>query len=199
MARKRPEYNEYSGINAEEYGSSRWMKKNQIEVTQRALELLESSLFDNQEIDPESTLCLDIGAGTGYSTDQITEYGLKTIAMDLSFDMLQQNENLFKIVADLRQLPFRDSKFNVIISISAFNFASSGAKSLDEKQSLIIKSLNELKRVSTEDVRIAIEFYPEKVDLDLFLSVSKKLDFEGGLMIDKHGKKAEKKFLILKK
>ena len=58
MARKRPEYNEYSGINAEEYGSSRWMKKNQIEVTQRALELLESSLFDNQEIGPESRFVL---------------------------------------------------------------------------------------------------------------------------------------------
>ncbi len=200
MGKKRPDYYNYYGSEAEEYGSSKWMKRNQMETTARALDLLESDLFETQsELKYEDVLALDIGAGTGYSTETMSESGLKVIAIDLSYDMLKQNPSPFCVVADMRQLPFRNSLFDIIISISAFNFTTSGAKSLSEKKQLIEKSISELRRAGTERCKIAIEFYPQQQEIDIFLESAKKLCFKGGLMIDNPKSKSEKKYLLLHK
>ncbi len=199
MGKKKPEYYNYYGSEAEDYGTSKWMKRNQAETTSRALELLDSELFEDSEIEYESSMALDIGAGTGFSTEIIKETGLNVIAMDLSYDMLKQNQCLFCVLADMRQLPFRDNIFDIIISISAFNFTTSGAKSLNEKKKFIDKSISELYRVSTERCKIAIEFYPEQQEIEMFLESAKRCQFTGGLMIDNPNAKTEKKFLLLKK
>jgi 18S rRNA (guanine1575-N7)-methyltransferase len=200
LARKRPEFYNYYGSEAEEYASSQWMKENQEETTERAVDLMESDFLGGlipQE--PEHVIVLDIGAGCGYSTDILNEYGFVTIAMDLSIDMLSKNQNENRILADLRQHPFRNTIIDYIISVSAFNFASSGAKSKDEKKRLITKSIEELYRISKPNSRIVIEFYPEKEELDMFLDAFRKIGFDGGLIIDDPDTKTEKKFAILKR
>ena len=46
----RPSTDEYFGLDAKEYGTSRWMARNQIQTTQKVLELLESEQIGGQII-----------------------------------------------------------------------------------------------------------------------------------------------------
>ncbi|QEE16921.1 class I SAM-dependent methyltransferase [Promethearchaeum syntrophicum] len=201
----RPSTDEYFGLEAEAYGSSKWMARNQIQTTQKVLDLLESEQIGGK-IKSKSlkSLFLDIGCGTGFSSHTILQSNFqnRVIGVDVSSDMIKQckkNSDLHLILADMRYSPFRSNIFNYIISISAFNFASAGAQSKNQMKKFIQKALESLERTLIKKGRAGIEFYPTKTEELLFVNGLKKLNFIGGLLIEQPNSKREKKFLILKK
>lgn len=201
----RPSTDEYFGLEAEAYGTSRWMARNQIQTTQKVLELLESEQIGGQIINKSiKSLFLDIGCGTGFSSHTIlnSNFENRVIGIDVSLDMMKQcekNSDLHLILADMRYSPLRPEIFNYVISISAFNFASAGAQSKNQMKLLIQKALNALEKILKNNGRAGIEFYPNKTEEIFFVNGLKKLDFIGGLLTEQPNSKREKKFLILKK
>ncbi len=201
----RPSTDEYFGLEAKAYGTSKWMARNQIQTTIKVLELLESEQIGGQIINKsEKSIFLDIGCGTGFSSHTIlnSNFVNRVIGIDISLDMINQCEkssDLHLILSDMRYSPFRSETFNYIISISAFNFASTGAQSKNQMKILIQKALEALEKNLTNNGRAGIEFYPNKTEEIFFVNGLKKLNFIGGLLIEQPNSKREKKFLILKK
>jgi 18S rRNA (guanine1575-N7)-methyltransferase len=199
--RGRPKPAEYHGTDAEEYGTSRWMARNQAATTTEALQLLEGESLGGPLTDaPESYLFLDIGCGTGYSTQTIAEYGFRVVGFDISRDMLvfqSDCENTLLFQADMRYIPLRNAAVDHIISISAFNFAAEGAITKEEMRDLINQAMTELARVGRLGSRFVIEFYPTPLQQEFFLDAAKKHHFSGGLVIQQPGSKKEKKFLVV--
>lgn len=101
---------------------------------------------------------LDIGCGTGISTDF---FKVKSTGIDNCKEMIKQgNKNLIK--ADAEKLPFKDKSFNTIISVTAFhNF-----KNME-------KALKEVIRVSKNN-NICITFLKKSKKLDQFRKILNK-------------------------
>ncbi|MBU2633642.1 MAG: class I SAM-dependent methyltransferase [Nanoarchaeota archaeon] len=100
---------------------------------------------------------LDIGCGTGISTNF---FKTKAIGIDPSKEMIKNKPNLIQAKAE--KLPFKDSSFNTIISVTAFhNF-----KNME-------KALKEIIRVSKNN-NIAISFLKRSKKLKNFKKHLKK-------------------------
>ena len=126
----------YIGEEAEEYDNLRWMERNQKTTALRCIEYL----YDEKlgELDSEyknPCVILDLGCGTGYSSEVLIENGFRVIGVDILDDMIikaskKKKEhdyiNLDLIMADINNLPFRYDTFNHAISISAYNFITHG-------------------------------------------------------------------------
>ena len=131
---KLPEFpNSYVGEKSYEYNNSKWMERNQKKTTLLCLKYLFDKKLDNlgkkDVLEKKSYLVLDIGCGTGFSSETLIASGLKVIGIDILFDMLikakskipylEKGSNLFLILADMKYLPIRSNSINHIISISA--------------------------------------------------------------------------------
>ncbi len=80
----------------------------------------------------KSDLLLDVGCGTGVSSD----FDCKVFGVEPSFQLLRLNKNHNKIGSIAENLPFKDKIFDIVISVTAMhNFAD------------IEKGLGEMKRV----------------------------------------------------
>ena len=90
-------------------------------------------------------LLLDIGAGTGLTTRLFQEKA-ECIALDPSKEMLKQFPGM-KVVAMAERLPFKESSFDCIVSITALHHAD------------LKKAKAEIERVSKEKATIAISFF----------------------------------------
>jgi SAM-dependent methyltransferase len=203
----------YYKENAKFYSSSNWMAKNQIDSTERALELLEDPRIGGMLAEPINHLILlDLGCGNGFSSYVCEVQGFIVIGLDLSIDMLMENvhqqqtfnlgyerkaQNRVLINASIEKLPIRDRSIDHIISISAFNFVLDKSNSKREKIKILSKISDELFHILKQNGRIVIEFYPHKKDLDYYL-INFKKNYTGGLVIDFPNLRKEKKFLILK-
>jgi ubiquinone/menaquinone biosynthesis C-methylase UbiE len=101
-------------------------------------------------------ILLDIGGGTGISTEIFME-NFDCILLDPSEKLLELgNPSIEKILAEAEELPFADSKFDVIISLTALHHT-------DIKQ-----AISEIKRISKEDTKIAISFLKKSSKLEEF-------------------------------
>lgn len=205
----RPSLDEYYGLEAEAYAKSNWMRRNQQKTTQFAIELLNSNQYF-QKIPSENiegAITLDLGCGTGYSSQILATSFHRVVGLDLSRDMLsyipsnllQPNSNLQFIQADLRALPLRENISSAIISISAYNFVSEGAKEKFTMVKLIRKALMDLFRSLSNFGRVVIEFYPTELEEKTFLQLLQEFPFQGGLLKTDSGTRKEKKFLVLQK
>ena len=164
---------------------------------------------DKQFRDPY--LFLDLGCGTGYSSEVLLENGHKVIAIDILNDMIikarnkkvlfQNHNNLELVLADINHLPLKTNSINHIISISAYNFITYNKNSVREKIKTVNNTAKYLHRVLKKNTsRIIIEFYPkDEQELDLFVSSFKKNGFDGYLIKSKPSQKAGQTFLSLKK
>ncbi len=201
--KSRPTVSEYHGLDADAYGTSQWMAKNQIRTSQKALALLESDQLGGPLQEPfESCLFLDLGCGTGYSSLPLLDSGIKVIGIDISWHMLRQVSkypHLHLVHADMRALPLRSNQIDHVLSISAFNFITTGTKSLDAVRFNIQHTFEQIARISKQSARCIIEFYPSKTEQPLFLRAAKASRFTGGLWIDHPHSKHEKIFLLLQK
>ncbi len=100
-------------------------------------------------------LTLDIGAGTGISSEPFN-----AIALDPSINMLKQYKGL-KVVAQAEHLPFKDNTFNTIISVTALHHTN------------IKKALKEIKRVAKKGAQLALTTLKKS---KVRLPYSKKID-----------------------
>jgi len=81
---------------------------------------------------------LDAGCGTGIFTLDILSSGSKAIGLDISLPMLIQAGKKLKefpfrmVLADMLHLPFPESLFDKVVSVTALEFIEDGKAAIDE-------------------------------------------------------------------
>jgi 18S rRNA (guanine1575-N7)-methyltransferase len=200
----------YIGEEAEEYDKLRWMERNQKTTTLRCIEYL----FDEKlgEIDSQSEdrcFILDLGCGTGYSSEILIENGFRVIGVDILEDMILKASkkkkernyiNLDLILADINNLPFRHYSFDHAISISAYNFITHEIYDQMKKKQRVNDTARDLYNFLRKNGRLIIEFYPhDDKELKLFNSSFIKNGFDGFMIKEKLYQKSGQTFLLLKK
>ena len=110
-------------------------------------------------------------------------------------------KNLQLIQASFTSLPFKDSSFDALISVSALQWLH-GKNSIEEKE-IYLKVIKEFHRILKKDATGGIQFYPSKEGLDYntIVSLFKKSGFRCNIIKDEtssHQKKGHK-YLIIKK
>ncbi|MFX1239550.1 MAG: class I SAM-dependent methyltransferase [Promethearchaeota archaeon] len=200
----------YLGKRAEEYNSQKWMEKNQKNTTLKCVEFLYDEKLGHHEINSkEEILILDMGCGTGYSTEILVELGFRVVGLDILSDMItkarekkkqEKWRNLSLVLGDINHIPFRYSSFDHSISISSYNFVVASKHDLKEKSLIANNTATHLNNILKNNGRIIIEFYPEsEKELTLFTKSFIKNGFNGYIIKDNPKQKAGKSYLLLKK
>ena len=205
---------DYINEKAEEYDKSKWMERNQKRATLLSIQYLFDEKLNANDNDGikmgESYLILDLGCGTGFSSEILIRNGFKVIGIDILLDMLskvrekKKNFNIYKalelILADLNFLPIKSDSIDHIISISSYNFIIYGKDNYGEKIKLLNDTAKAIHKILKERGRFIIEFYPKD---DRELNIFKKLfinnGFDGYLVKNKPSQKSGQTFLLLKK
>jgi len=216
LARKnRPIFpDDYVEEKADEYNNSIWMERNQKKSTLLSLKYLsDEKLRDNEENSlktEDSILFLDLGCGSGFSSEILIEKGYKVIGVDILMDMLlkvrekKKNyhdlQDIELILADINYLPIKNEMIDYIISISAYNFVTHKVRNLRSKIEILNNTAKSLNNILKRWGRMVIEFYPEsEMELELFNKSFVKNDFEGFMIKGNPSQQAGQTFLILKK
>lgn len=184
-------YNEEESRN---YTRSSRIKRIQMEITERAIELL--------EVEGHSPLFIDLGCGSGLSGQVLSKRGYEWIGVDISLPMLsiaqETSESLSLILSDIgKRLPFKEDAFDYAICISAAQWLFQSYRKDHAPIARIrtfFRSLHDIVRM-----RSVIQFYCGKKEIEILRSEAKKAGFHGGLVIDKEGTKNCKYFLVLSK
>lgn len=184
----------YNEEESRRYTKSSRIIKVQMEITNRAIELL--------EIEKEHPLVLDLGCGSGHSGQAVRERGYEWVGVDISPSMLsiarESCESLGLVLSDLGgSFPFKENSFDYAISISAVQWLFQSYK----KEHVPIVRVRAFFRSLYEVVRVraVIQFYCGKKEVEILKSEAKKAGFYGGLVIDNEGTKNCKHFLVLSK
>jgi SAM-dependent methyltransferase len=203
----------YVGDQSKEYNSSIWMERNQKKTTLLCIQYLFDIRLDklgiHDVLEQNKFLILDLGCGTGFSTEMIALNGYRVIGIDILPDMIYYAKKNLKIqkykkdvnliLASINQLPLRYDSFNHAISVSAYNFIAHGQDSYKEKKRILGKTAKSIFKLLKPFGRVIIEFYPkDEKELNLFLS-SFKDDFDGFFIKKNPNQKAGQTFLLLKK
>ncbi len=83
-------------------------------------------------------LILDAGCGTGVFTQGILSSGVRVAGLDISFPMLRRAReksdayHFYPVLGDISTLPFRDSSFDKVVSITAIEFIQDGKSAVAE-------------------------------------------------------------------
>lgn len=199
----------YLGKKADEYDEQLWMERNQKKTTLKCVKFLNDEKLGSQRIESEEVLILDMGCGTGFSSEILLACGFKVVAIDILNDMLVkalEKKKDFKwntlslILGDINHLPFRESTIDHAISISAYNFIIANKESFDKKELIANNTTNRLRELLKINGRIIIEFYPEnEKDLSLFTTSFTRNGFNGFMIKENPQQKGGKSFLLLKK
>ena len=202
----------YLGEKAEEYNNLTWMERNQKRTTLKCVEyLFDKNLGEeNDEIHEKSSkIILDLGCGTGFSSEILLQNGFRVIGIDLLIDMLTlatekkkmlKNNNLGLILSDINYLPLKISSIDHVISVSAYNFITHNNHGLREKRKTLNNTAKYLNKLLKKNGRAIIELYPESdEELDLFASSFTNNGFKGFKIKDNPNQKSGKTFLLLKK
>lgn len=212
---KLPEFpNSYLGEKSYEYENSKWMERNQKKTVLLCLEYLFDKKLDNlgkkDVLAKKPYLVLDLGCGTGFSSEILIASGLKVIGIDILSDMLIKAKskiphlgncsNLYLILADMKYLPIRSNSINHIFSISAYNFILHEKKDYKHKNKTVNNTAKSLKRILKSNGRIIIEFYPiNEQELNLFSSSFTDNGFNGFMIKQNPKQKKGQTFLLLKR
>jgi ubiquinone/menaquinone biosynthesis C-methylase UbiE len=205
---------DYIDEKAEEYDSSKWMERNQ----KRTASLTIKYLFDEKLKESNDTgksmgdscIFLDLGCGTGYSSEVLIQNGYRVIGIDILYDMISKarekkdTSNHFKslelILADINFLPIRANSVDHIISISSYNFITYGLENYGEKVKLLNNTGKYLSKILKHNGRIVIEFYPkDDQELKMFNKSFINNGFEGFMVKSNPNQKSGQTFLLLKK
>ncbi|MFX1417633.1 MAG: class I SAM-dependent methyltransferase [Promethearchaeota archaeon] len=205
---------DYIEDKAEEYDSSKWMERNQKRSTLISIEyLFDERLNDIEDIGTEmgeSSLILDLGCGTGYSSEVLIQNSFRVVGVDILNDMLskarekkkisKELKKLELILADINNLPIRNNSVDHIISISSYNFIIHGLENYGEKVKLLNDTGKNLNNILKNKGRIVIEFYPkDDNELKIFNKSFINNGFEGFVVKNKPKQKSGQTFLLLKK
>ncbi|CAB0016646.1 unnamed protein product [Nesidiocoris tenuis] len=202
MSGKRPEHQAppeifYNESEARKYTSNSRMIEIQVQMTERAIELL--CLPDD-----EPALLLDLGCGSGLSGSVLEEAGHVWVGMDISKAMLEvaveREVEGDLVLSDLGQgVPFRAGMFDGAVSVSALQWLCN----CDHNSHNPVKRLNKfftmLYTALGRCARAVFQFYPESPSqVQLVTTQATKAGFYGGLVIDyPNSTKAKKYFLVL--
>ena len=204
----------YLGNNSLDYDSSKWMERNQKKTTLLCLQYLYDERLDKLEkpgfLKDEPFFIVDLGCGTGFSTEILVERGFRVVGVDVLHDMLSKikskkkqmnnQNNLELILADINYLPLRSSSINHAISISAYNFIMHRADSIRDKTKIASNTAKSLYKLLKPNGRIIIEFYPkDDTELELFTSSFNTNGFNGFVIKQNPNQKSGQTFLLLKK
>ena len=100
---------------------------------------------------PEDTdVILDVGGGTGYNAARIKTSSRRVIVLDISLKMLmraRKHRDLVLVVGDARRLPFKSSRFDLVLAVDSLHHVGDYPA-----------ALREIKRVTRRKVFIA-EFF----------------------------------------
>jgi len=98
----------------------------------------ETELILNLLSPKQGEIILDAGCGTGMFTLDILSSGSKVIGLDLSLPMLKRAEKKLKgypfqiVLADMLTLPFPESSFDKVVSVTALEFVEDGKAAVGE-------------------------------------------------------------------
>jgi ubiquinone/menaquinone biosynthesis C-methylase UbiE len=192
----------YIGDKSVEYDNSTWMEYLRDDKL--------DSLGNYDVLDGNPYIIVDLGCGSGFSSEILVDSGHRVIGIDILIDMIskaktkkkisEHKKDLELILADINHIPLRKASINHIISISAYNFIIYGAKTIREKFKTANNTALYLKKIMKPKGRIIIEFYPkDEKELDLFISSFNSNDFDGFMIKKNPAQKAGQTFLLLKK
>ena len=68
----------------------------------------------------ENSLVLDVGCGTGRNLKAIPSSNF-VVELDYSYQMLKLNPHKIKVLGDVRNLPFKNNVFDIVLAVSVFN------------------------------------------------------------------------------
>ncbi len=202
----------YIGDKAEEYDSLKWMQRNQKRTTLMTINYLFDEKLGKTNYNLEEDLplnILDLGCGTGFSSDMLVEFGFRVIGVDILHDMLSKANKKRKmleinkimlILADINNLPIRNHSIHFVTSISAYNFITHEKHGQRNKRMIVNNTAKYLNKILKTDGRIVIEFYPENdEELNLFNSSFTENGFEGFMIKNNPNQRSGQIFLLLKK
>jgi 18S rRNA (guanine1575-N7)-methyltransferase len=199
---------DYIGKNALEYNSQKWMERNQKRSTLECLEYLFDEKLGDLDRD-KSYLILDLGSGTGFSSEILFESGFRVIGLEILKDMIDlaikkkkeyDNNNYELILADINHLPLKSNTIDHVLSISAYNFIIHGSENLRDKRKVVNNTAKYLNKILKEEGRIIIEFYPkDDEELEFFKNSFSSNKFDGYTLKKNPNQKSGQTFLILKK
>ena len=200
----------YVGEFAEEYNKQKWMERNQKKTTLKCIEFLyDEHLGPYPFKENFSNLILDLGCGTGYSSETLIDNEFRVIGVDLLPDMLfkakerkMQNKlnNLDLILADINHLPLRKESIDHAISVSAYNFITYEGRGNREEKMIVNNTAKYIRNILKGSGRLIIEFYPQnEAELELFSSSFKENGFDGFMVKNMPNQKAGQTYLLLTK
>ncbi|MFW9880149.1 MAG: class I SAM-dependent methyltransferase [Candidatus Thorarchaeota archaeon] len=205
---------DYIQDKAEEYDSSKWMERNQKRSTLLSIQYLYDdklkAIDEKGIVIGESSLILDLGCGTGYSSEILIQSGFRVVGIDILNDMLskarakkkfsKELKSLELILADINYLPIKNNSVDHIISISSYNFIIHGLENYGEKVKLLNDTGKSLRNILKKKGRIVIEFYPkDDNELKIFNKSFINNEFEGFVIKNNPKQKSGQTFLLLKK
>jgi SAM-dependent methyltransferase len=204
----------YTGDKSQEYAESIWMERNQKRSTISCLQYLLDSKLDEigkkDIISEEISLILDLGCGTGFSSEIIAAHGYYVIGVDVLKDMLYKTQSkkkdldeyrrIFLILADINHLPLRNKVIDHVISVSAYNFSIHGLVDRGAIKHRLNSNARILHELLNYQGRVIIEFYPQDdEELNFFSSSFINNGFNGFMIKKQDQQKTGQTFLLLKK
>jgi len=205
---------DYLEDKAEEYDNSKWMERNQKRTTLLSLQYLFDDALNLNNDDGnkigDMPIVLDLGCGTGFSSEILIHNDFRVIGIDILNDMLlkarekkksfKEYSNLELILADINFLPIRVNSIDHIISISSYNFIIHGLENYGEKVKILHDTGKYLNKLQKRNGRLVIEFYPkDDKELTMFQKSFTNNGYEGFMIKQNPKQKSGQTFLILKK
>ncbi|KAJ4830495.1 hypothetical protein Tsubulata_012817 [Turnera subulata] len=186
----------YDHKEARKYTSSSRNVSIQTKLSERALELLR--LPD----DGVPRLLVDIGCGSGFSGETLTEGGHHWVGLDISQPMLDvalerevegdlllgdMGQYIFEFYARFipQGLPIRSGVFDGAISVSAVQWLCNADKSSHEPKLRLKAFFGSLYRCLARGASAVFQVYPENIpQRELILSSAMHAGFSGGMVVD---------------
>ncbi|OWA51650.1 putative 18S rRNA (guanine-N(7))-methyltransferase [Hypsibius exemplaris] len=201
-SRGRPEHQAppdlfYNEEEARKYTSNSRIINVQLELTERAIELLQL---------PADVPCylLDLGCGSGLSGETLTGAGHQWVGMDISAAMLdvavEREVEGDVMQGDLGQgVPYRPGSFDGAISISALQWLCNADQKDHNPPKRLFKFFSTLYASLSRGSRAVFQFYPENsAQVELITQQSMRAGFTGGLVVDyPNSARAKKLYLVL--
>lgn len=190
----------YNDAESRKYTTSSRIQNVQVEMTNRALELLAL---------PSPSLVLDVGCGSGLSGEILSSLSPSDggphiwVGMDISASMLdvalQRDVEGDLLLSDIGQgLPFRAGTFDAAISISAVQWLCNAESSDTSPQGRLTRFFNGLYLSLRRGGKAVCQFYPKNEAQRTMVSAAAiKAGFGAGLLEDGAGTKNAKVYLVL--
>ncbi|RVD90607.1 hypothetical protein TUBRATIS_29730 [Tubulinosema ratisbonensis] len=176
----------YNKEGALKYTENSRIKIIQEQMAERCIEISEKT----------EGIALDIGCGSGTSTQALSKRDFFSIGIDISKDMLDLFDG-HKILSDMGEgLPFLPGSFDLIISVSAIQWLFESYKTEHIPIKRLRRFFKDLYMVIKRDGKIVIQFYCNEKQTDILKREAINAGFYEGVVIEGNGKN-KKSYLVL--